>query len=195
MSKLEIGQVVPLDGPKRKPRKRNYLNNPDLHAALVEYKKACQKAEAEGKEKPIIPKYIGECILLISERMATRKNFSNYPFVEDMIMDGVEISCKYIDRFNPDKYDNPHAYFSRVVWNAFIQRIDREKKSLYTKFKLSLNSINTNSMYEDDIYGGMDYISSSYDFDYMNKYVEDYEKRSEERKLKTKNKKENGEEL
>lgn len=185
MSKLVIGQVVE-SVPIKKKRKRNYINNPDFHAALKEYKVACDKADSEQVIRPVIPNYIGECILLLSQRIATRKNFSRYPFLEDMIMDAVEICFKYIDRFNPDRYDNPHAYFSRVVWNVFLQRIDKEKKQLYIKFKSSQQAIGAGGVCEADYMNEVDVYTTSYDFEYMNRFIEEYERKMEEKKAKIK---------
>ena len=59
-------------------RKRNYVNNPDLLAALIDYKALCKEAEDAGDRNPQVPEYIGKCILLIATRLATKPNFSGY---------------------------------------------------------------------------------------------------------------------
>ena len=183
MEELKIGQQV--EAPVKKKRKRNYVNNPDFLAALKEYKIVCKTAEDDGKRLPSIPRYIGDCIDLMSRRIATRKNFSGYPFVEDMIQDGIETCFRYLDRFNSDKYDNPFAFFSRVIWRAFLQRIAKEKKQLYVKYKNSQNVHLDGGVYESDNHN--DYSMSHYtvEVDYMNDYIEDYETKMKEKKEKT----------
>ena len=52
-----------------------------------------------------------------------------------MIGDGIENCLAAIKGFNEHKYDNPHAYFSMIAWNAFIRRISTEKKEVYIKHK------------------------------------------------------------
>ena len=41
----------------------------------------------------------------------------------------------YFDNFNPDKSKNPFAYFTQIIYYAFLRRIQKEKKQLYVKYK------------------------------------------------------------
>ena len=66
-------------------KKRNYVNNPDFLQALVDYKKACKEAEDSGDKMPQVPEYVGKCIMLISQRLATKPNFSGYTFKEEIV--------------------------------------------------------------------------------------------------------------
>lgn len=177
----------------QKKRKRNYVNNPDLLQALKDYKKICDLAVSQEKEMPRITNYIGECIFKISTRIATRKNFSGYPFVEDMVMDGVETCFRYIDRFDTEKYNNPFAFFSRVIWNAFLQRIAKEKKELYIKYKNSLSIHGMGGAFESDLHNDISLSHYSIDVDYMNAYIEDYEAKMAEKKEKIKKSKKDSE--
>ena len=120
---------------KPKARKRNYINNREMYDRLVEHLNACDEAEARGEETPVIPKYLGECFLLIAKKLSTKPNFSGYTFVEEMRSDGVINCVKYIRNFNP-KYTNPFAYFTQYIKNAFLQRIEFEKKNLYSRYKV-----------------------------------------------------------
>ena len=54
-----------------------------------------------------------------------------------MISDGIENCLQYIDNFNPEKSQNPFAYFTQIIYYAFLRRIQKEKKHLYTKYKLT----------------------------------------------------------
>lgn len=118
-------------------KKRNYVNNKDLLQALIDYRDACKEAEEVGDPKPRIPDYIGKCIFMMANRLATRPNFSGYSYKEDMISDGIENCIQYIHNFNPDKSENPFAYFTQIIWYAFLRRIQKEKKQMYIKFKAS----------------------------------------------------------
>ena len=84
-------------------RKRNYVNNPDLLQALIDYKALCKEAEDAGDKNPQVPEYIGKCILLIATRLATKPNFSGYSYKEEMISDGIENCLQYIHNFDPEK--------------------------------------------------------------------------------------------
>ena len=58
----------------------NYINNEDFLNAMIVYKEEIKQAENEGKQTPPVPDYIGECFLLIAERLSYRPNFINYTF-------------------------------------------------------------------------------------------------------------------
>jgi hypothetical protein len=123
----------------KKSPKNNYLDNKKMYTALVVYKTACEDARAEGKEIPRIPPYIGECFYLIAHRLGTRGNFSGYTFLEEMIFDALENSVAAVHSFDPDKGSNPLAYFTQIMWYAFLRRIAKEKKQLYIKYKIAEN--------------------------------------------------------
>jgi hypothetical protein len=118
-----------------KPKKKvHYVNNKDLYAAMVEYKNLVKQAAEENKQSPRIPNYIGECIMKIATHLAYRPNFANYTFRDEMISDGIENVLLYINNFDPAKSTNPFAYFTQIIYFAFIRRIQKEKKHLYTKY-------------------------------------------------------------
>jgi len=108
----------------------HYVNNKELYTVLVKYNQ--QKEEVDNIR---IPEYVGKCILLISQKLASRGNFVNYSYKDEMISDAIENCLAAVDNFDVDKYNNPHAYFTQIAWYAFIRRIDREKRQNYLKYK------------------------------------------------------------
>ena len=60
-----------------------------------------------------------------------------------MISDGVENCLLYIDNFDPEKSANPFAYFTQIIYFAFLRRIQKEKKHMYVKYKSMENEIIT----------------------------------------------------
>lgn len=117
----------------------HYIDNKKFYQALVEYKTLCDTAVAEGKEKPIIPNYIGECFLKISTHLSYKSNFINYTFKDDMISDGIENCLTAADKFDPTKSTNPFAYYTQIVYFAFIRRIQKEKKQQTTRYRMIEN--------------------------------------------------------
>jgi hypothetical protein len=120
---------------KRK-RSEHYVNNKEFLAALIKYREDKEIAEIQGKPKPPIPRYIGECFLKIANHLSFKPNFVNYMFKEDMISDGIENCVQYIHNFNPEKSQNPFAYFTQIIHYAFIRRITKEKRQLEIKNKI-----------------------------------------------------------
>ncbi len=164
----------------KKP-KRNYVNNQDLFAALVDYQKKCKEAEDSGEKKPRVPNYIGECIQQISTKLATKPNFSGYTFKEDMIMDGIENCLQYMHNFDPDKTQNPFAYFTQIIWYAFLRRIEKEKKQMYIRYKSSHEMISMGGTYDGGDEIAMHLNTSA---DYINSFIEDYENKLNKNKVK-----------
>ena len=123
--------------PKRK-RSEHYVNNKEFLAALIKYREDKEIADhpAKGLPKPPIPRYIGECFLKIANHLSFKPNFVNYMFKEDMISDGIENCVQYIHNFNPEKSQNPFAYFTQIIHYAFLRRIQREKRQLEIKNKI-----------------------------------------------------------
>ena len=120
----------------RRKRSDHYVNNKEFLAALIKHREDIEIAEIQGKEKPRIPRYIGECFLKIATHLSFKPNFVNYMFKEDMISDGIENCVQYIHNFNPEKSQNPFAYFTQIIHYAFLRRIQKEKKQLEIKNKI-----------------------------------------------------------
>tara|TARA_B100001121_G_C18291265_1_gene435456 strand:- start:271 stop:573 length:303 start_codon:yes stop_codon:yes gene_type:complete len=57
-----------------------------------------------------------------------------------MISDGIENCLQYLDNFNPDKSNNPFAYFTQIIYYAFVRRIQKEKKQTVIKQKMIADS-------------------------------------------------------
>ena len=165
------------------PKKRNYVNNEQFLEAMIAYKKALREAEDSGEEPPRIPNYIGECLYQIATRLAYKPNFINYTYREDMIADGLENAIMCINNFDPEKSSNPFAYFTQVIWFAFIRRIHKEKKQTYIRHKVMENSLLTDTVFEHGV--DSDFNSSSIrelSNDRMNDFVEKYEANMESKK-------------
>jgi len=166
----------------KKRATRNYVNNKDLLNALIEYKKLSREAEDAGDSRPRVPDYIGTCIYQIATRLATKPNFSGYSYKEDMISDGIENCLLYIMNFNEEKSQNPFAYFTQIIWYAFLRRIAKEKKQMYIRFKSSQHMLATGGTYTGD---GQD-IHLNTAADYMNDFVQDFEDKLAKDKAKKK---------
>jgi len=179
---------------KKKSTKKHYVNNGDLYECMKSYLNQCKECDLQEIERPKVPEYIGECLFKIAEKLATKPNFMNYTFKEDMILDGVENCLKYITNFNPEKSKNPFSYFTSVIYYAFLRRIEKEKKYTYIKLKAM-----ENELYKHDTIGNLNsFDSSNFSVDgstmYDNffEFIAEYEKKKEqknEKKKKSKTKK------
>lgn len=173
-------------------RSEHYVDNKKLHEEMVKYLNAVKEAEESDSDKPKIPEYIGECLLKISTRLSTKPNFINYTYRDEMISDGIENCINYLNNFNPEKSDNPFAYFTQIIYYAFLRRIQREKKQLYIKHKslersVVLDELNTHA--DGSNVQGEQGAYINLDTPYMNDFVENFERKEEEKKQARKKKK------
>lgn len=134
---------------KTKKKSEHYVNNKDFYQALLEYTKRVEQdfyskhsrnptkeeRSHNWKGKPPIPNYLGDCFLRIANHLAYKPNFVNYMFKDDMICDGIENCVQYIHNFDTNR-TNPFAYFTQIVYYAFLRRIAKEKKQLEIKSKI-----------------------------------------------------------
>jgi hypothetical protein len=121
---------------KYKKKPEHYVNNKEFLQAMILYKKSVNKAKRIKTGKPAVPDYIGECFLKIANHLSYRPNFINYTYRDDMISDGIENCLQYLDNFNPRKSNNPFAYFTQIIYYAFVRRIQKEKKQVTIKHRM-----------------------------------------------------------
>ena len=123
-------------GMTKRKRSEHYVNNKEFLAAIIVHRDNVALAKARGEPKPRISNYLGECFLKIATHLSFKPNFVNYMFKEDMISDGIENCVQYIHNFDPEKSQNPFAYFTQFIHYAFLRRIQKEKKQLEIKNKI-----------------------------------------------------------
>lgn len=129
-------------------KQNHYVDNKRLYTEMIKYVREYNEAKSQGKVPPKASNYIGECIWLIANRLSTNRNFIGYTYREEMIGDAIENCLRYLHNFNPDKSNNPFAYFTQIMYYAFLRRIEKEKKQSYIKYKSMENSITMNTMVE-----------------------------------------------
>lgn len=113
---------------KARKTDRDYVNGPAMHTAIKEWYES-------GKQEP--PKEVIQAISQICERLSTKRNFRDYTYIDDMISEG-KLACTIAvleKKYDPYKYDNPFAYFTRIAFNAFVSVIKVEHKETYIKHK------------------------------------------------------------
>ena len=127
--------------PKIKPRdKPHYVNNKQFSQSVVDYVTSVNEAREKMLDEPRITEYIGTCFLKIAEGLSHKPNFVGYTYREEMVMDGVENCIKAIMNYDVKKatrtgLPNAFAYFTQIVYFAFLRRIAKEKKQQEIKEK------------------------------------------------------------
>jgi len=130
---------------KTKRKSIHYVNNKDFSQAVVDYCSVLAEAKRKEEPLPIVPDYIAQCFLKISEGLSHKSNFIRYTYREEMVMDAVENCLKAIENYNIEvatRTGNPNAfaYFTQISWYAFLRRIAKEKKQQEIKIKYMTSS-------------------------------------------------------
>lgn len=166
----------------------HYVDNKEFLQALINWRKSLAEAEEAGEEPPRVPNYVGECLLKIATHLSYKANFINYSYRDDMILDGVENCLLYIKNFDPNKSSNPFAYFTQIIYYAFIRRISKEKKQSYVKQKmfhqLPLEGFDGFELQEHDDDG--DYKNTYLSYMQNNTEFDDFLERKKEKRKKSK---------
>jgi len=160
-------------------KEKHYVNNEQFLQEMKVFRAAVLESKANNTERPRVPNYIGDCLFKIATHLARKPNFANYTFKEDMVSDGVENCLLYIDNFDPDKSSNPFAYFTQIIYYAFLRRIQKEKKHLYIKYKSMENEV-INQLVENN---GEEYVTShlngamhdSYSEEFISDFIKTFE--------------------
>ena len=167
-----------------KKKTEHYVDNKVFLEEMKKYRKKVLSARKRNRKDPPINDYIGECFLKIANHLSYRPNFINYTYKEDMISDGIENCLTYVANFDPEKSNNPFAYFTQIIYYAFIRRIQKEKKQTTIKQKLILKSgLDEIVRQEGD---NEEYQNSYADFLRKNMIIEQEPEKKEKPKLKRK---------
>lgn len=163
----------------------HYVDNKKFFEEIVAFRKALLEARANKTEEPRIPNYVGECIFKIAEKLSTKPCFVNYSYRDEMISDGIENCILYFKDYNPDIGQNPFAYFTQVIYYAFLRRISKEEKNRYTIYKSFQEMLTTNDIGlltdSDD-----KHLLPTQMYDNINTFMNKFEKKEEDKKAKRK---------
>ena len=129
----------------KKSKNVHYVNNADFSQAIVDYVTEVNKAKDTQEQLPVVPDYIAICFLKIAENLSHKSNFIRYTYREEMVMDAGENCLKAVENYNINATTrtgkpNAFAYFTQIIWYAFLRRINKEKKQQDIKQKFMSQS-------------------------------------------------------
>jgi len=127
------------------PKSTHYVDNKKFLSELIKHKEKVTKAKDKQIDKPMVSNYLGECFLKIATHLSYKANFINYTYRDDMISDGIENCLVAVEKFDPEKSSNPFAYYTQIIYFAFVRRIQKEKKQQATKYKM-LENVDLNQL-------------------------------------------------
>lgn len=135
-----------------------YLSNKELLIAVK-----------ESKEKGYMMDKLARMLQLLCSKYAKKGNFVNYSYNEDMQSYAMMMLVRTWNSFNPEKSNNPFAFFTQCIKNSFIQYLNHEKRQRVIRDELLVDQgMNPSFNYNDN---GSDHsvpgIEDEQDFDSM----------------------------
>jgi RNA polymerase sigma factor (sigma-70 family) len=83
---------------------------------------------AKSKERGEMTNELAKMVMLICERYARRGSYASYTYNEDLQSFALMNLVKSWKSFNPEKSQNPFAYFTSCIHNSFLQYLNQERK-------------------------------------------------------------------
>jgi hypothetical protein len=123
----------------KKPRKpRNYINNRDL---LIEV--ALSKVAGQLTDK------LAHMLTMLCKRYATKGNYVGYTYNDDMQAYAMMMICRTWHKFDPEKSNNPFAFYTQCIKHSFIQFLNQEKRQRDIRDELLIkNGLNPSFTYQ-----------------------------------------------
>ncbi len=140
-----------------KKKKKNYVNNADLLKEL----------ELSHKQNRMTEE-LGKMLLLLSQRYVRIPRFAKYTYTDDMEGFALMTLCKVWKGFDSTKSNNPFAYFTQCIKNAFFQYDNGERKQRDIKDEIRIsNGQNPSFNYAERMSDVITDSDASGDHDYM----------------------------
>jgi hypothetical protein len=148
--------------PAQTGRKRKYVTDEELLAAII-----------EAKQLGRITDKLGKMYMLIAERFSRHPSFSRYSFRDDMVAFAVANLCANGLKFDENRFSKPFNYYTTAIYNSFIQFLAEEKKQRNIRDELLLEQGSSASS---------TYMNNAHD-----QYVENHREKTEEEKARAEN--------
>lgn len=169
-----------------KQNKVHYVDNQKFYQEILEHKRKVAEAREKGLEEPRLSNYIGECIWKIANKLSCKPCFLNYSYRDEMISDAIENCILYFNDYDPNRGSNPFAYFTQVIYFAFLRRINKEEKNRYIIYKNFQETVINNGHAAHLIDGDDNHLLSVNLYDNINDFMERFEKKEAVKKEKRK---------
>jgi DNA-directed RNA polymerase specialized sigma24 family protein len=99
------------------PKKAVYLTNKELLAEVI-----------NAKTKGVMTDKLAGMLMMLTRKYAKKGNFVNYTYNEDMVSYALMMLVRTWNSFNPEKSNNPFAFYTQCIKNSFVQYLNQEKR-------------------------------------------------------------------
>ena len=129
---------------KKEKGKRDYIDKDEFYQALVKHKQITEEREQQGLPRIPISDEIGKFIMKLVDRILKSGRFNGYTdlWKDEMRTEAHLSAVKSIDKFDTEKFKNPFAYFTTVIYYTFYNTIKELKKAHNTAIEYNTEEHN-----------------------------------------------------
>lgn len=132
-----------------------YLTNKELLAAVI-----------EAKQKGFMTDKLARMLQLLCSKYAKKGSFVNYSYNDDMQSYAMMMLVRTWHNFNPEKTNNPFAFFTQCIKNSFIQYLNQERRQRTIRDQMLIDQgMNPSFNYTESSSDGIPGIEDEQDFD------------------------------
>lgn len=110
-------------------KKKNYLNNADM---MIQIKLSLERDKMTD--------VFANMMIMLTDRYGNQPKFSSYSFLDDMKSYALYMVCRTWNRFDPNRSNNPFAFFTQCIKHSFYQYLNREKHQRNIRDALLVNT-------------------------------------------------------
>lgn len=130
-----------------------YLNNKELLIAV-----------RESKENGKMSAKLARMLQLLCSKYANKGNFVNYSYNEDMQAYAMMMLVRTWASFDPNKSNNPFAFFTQCIKHSFIQYLNQEKRQRTIRDLVLVDQgLNPSFTYQEEV-SDQHYVEDEQDF-------------------------------
>jgi len=97
--------------------KKHYLTKDELLGEVI-----------KSKEVGVVSRELAKMFMLIADRYSRKYSFANYSYREDMVAYALVNLCANGLKFDPERSNNPFAFYTTAIYRSFLQYLAEEKK-------------------------------------------------------------------
>lgn len=117
---------------KTKVKREKSTDTKKFYVSNAQILEAFHEAKAQNRLTDRLAGYL----MLIAERYSYHPWFAGWSYREDMVASAVVNLCANWHKFNPEKSDNPFAYYTTATYRSFLSYLDAERKERDIKDQL-----------------------------------------------------------
>jgi len=93
-----------------------------------------------SKEQGKMSDKLAHMLLLLTQRISQKSNFSGYTYIDDMRSYALTTLMSTWIRFDPEKSDNPFSYYTTCISRSMVQFIKQEKRQRNIKDEITIKN-------------------------------------------------------